>query len=79
MKIFRNFRGGLSENLSNEKISPTDNRKTEVNYQCSSHFGIKNGMESHGAVVFGRSGGYMLAIIIQEILKLKRYVISIRL
>lgn len=49
--------GRLSENLNNEKISPTDNREIEVNYQCSSHFGIKNGMESHRVVVFGQPGG----------------------
>lgn len=51
----------LSENLNNEKIPLTDNRETEVNYQCISYFGIKNdiksGMESHGAVVFRHPRG----------------------
>lgn len=51
----------MSENSNNEKTFPADNRETEVNYQCSSHFGIKNdsknGTELYGAVVFRRSGG----------------------
>lgn len=52
----------MSENSNNEKTFPADNRETEVNYQCSSHFGIKNdsknGTELYGVVVFRRSGGY---------------------